>query len=168
MHKIWNEEEVNLEVLAAHIADSGLHCTVQTERIVLHTESGIGHQLILDENRKFVRFMTFFPMASHAGEQLKREFEHKLNTEVFMASFSVDHENDLVVHYPLPYGHGLIAGQFMAVLHRFASMLDFVIETKNDDGLILLGPNAPQHQENDVDDPDCSRDSAGEGARLLN
>lgn len=85
-----------------------------------------------------------------------------------MASFCVDHENDLVVHYPLPYAHGLIAGQFMAVVHRFASMLDFIIETKNEDGLILLGPKSPQHQEDDEDDPDRSRDAAGDGARMLN
>ena len=168
MHKMWNEEEVNLDVLAAHISDSGLDCSMQTERIVLHTESGIAYQLILDENRKFVQFMTFFPMASHAGESQKRDFEHRLNTQVFMASFSVDDDSDLVVHYPLPYGHGLIAGQFMAVLHRFASMLDFVIRTKNEDGLILFGSNAPQPEENDDNDPDLSRDSTGEGVRLLN
>ncbi|WP_429347249.1 YbjN domain-containing protein [Paraburkholderia sp. Clong3] len=165
---MWIEEEVNLDVLAAHISDSGLDCTMQTDRIVLHSESGIAYQLILDENRKFVRFMTFFPVAPHAAEKQKRDFEHRLNMQVFMASFSVDDDNDLVVHYPLPYGHGLIAGQFMAVLHRFASMLEFVIGTKNKDGLILFGSNTPQPEENDDNDPDPSRDPTDAVARLLN
>jgi hypothetical protein len=167
---MWNEEEVNLEALAAHIVDSGVDYTRQPESIVVHTESGIGYQLILDETRKFVRFMTYFPVSPHASDEQKRDLEHRLNSQIFMASFSIDDDDDLAVNYPLPYGHGLIAGQFMAILHRFGSMLDFVIGTKNEDGLILFGSKPPQPEENDDDDDDSdsSRGSTHEGARLLN
>jgi len=43
------------------------------------------------------------------------------------------------VAYVLPYTHGLIAGNFVSVVNRFASLLEFVVHTYNDDGLIDFG-----------------------------
>jgi hypothetical protein len=32
--------------------------------------------------------------------------------------------------------HGLVAGNFVSVVSRFASLLEYVVQTYNDDGLI--------------------------------
>ncbi|GJH02766.1 YbjN domain-containing protein [Paraburkholderia terrae] len=169
MKKVWNEDEVSLEALAAHIEDSGIGHDANSARIIVHTESGLAYQLTLDENKKFIRFTTYFPVALHACSEKKRELEHGLNSQVFMASFWIDSDNDLVVDYPLSYGHGLIAGNFMAVPHRFASMLDFVIREKNDEGLILLGPKAAHASNEDEIDPEGTPVvGMSESARLLN
>lgn len=39
----------------------------------------------------------------------------------------------------LPYTHGLIAGNFVSIVNRFASLLEFIVQTYNDDGLIDFG-----------------------------
>jgi hypothetical protein len=66
-----------------------------------------------------------------------------LNEEVFLPVFTVDPDEDLTVVYVLPYTHGLIAGNFVAVVNRFGSVLEFIVQTYNDDGLIDFGaPNA--------------------------
>jgi hypothetical protein len=168
MQKLWTEEGITLENLAAHIEDSGLECKREPTRIVLHTASGIGYLVVLDEDRKFVRFITYLPVAKDAFEQQKRDCEHRLNAEVFMASFWLDDDNDLVVDYPMTYVHGLIAGQFMVILHRFASMLEYVMSSKNEDGLITLGQKSEeQEQVNEGELTDSRRLTTG-AVRLLN
>jgi hypothetical protein len=56
-----------------------------------------------------------------------------------MPVFTVDQDEDLTVAYVLPYAHGLIAGNFVAVVNRFASLLQFIVQTFNEDGLIDFG-----------------------------
>ncbi|QCP51602.1 hypothetical protein FAZ95_01230 [Trinickia violacea] len=165
---MWTEKDITLETLAAHIEDSGVSCKLEQARIALHTAAGIGYLVVLDEDRKFVRFITYLPVAKDAFEEQKREFEHRLNAEVFMASFWLDDDNDLVVDYPMTYVHGLIAGQFMVNLHRFASMLEYVTGSKNEDGLITLDQkNEQQEQVNDGEPTDSCR-LTSHAARLLN
>lgn len=58
-----------------------------------------------------------------------------------MPTFSIDQDEDLTVMYVLPYEHGLIAGNFVAVINRFGSMLEYVVQSINEDGLIYFdGP----------------------------
>ncbi|WP_245004450.1 YbjN domain-containing protein [Paraburkholderia sacchari] len=168
MQKIWTEEDITFENLAAHIEDSGLQCKREPTRIVLHTASGIGYLVVLDEDKKFIRFLTYLPVAKDAFEEQKREFEHRLNAEVFMASFWLDDDNDLVVDYSMTYVHGLIAGQFMVILHRFASMLEYVMGSKNEDGLIILGQKSKQEEQVDDGEPTDSGRPSTDAARLLN
>ncbi|MDN7967548.1 hypothetical protein QZM91_08285 [Burkholderia multivorans] len=52
--------------------------------------------------------------------------------------FTIDSDGDLAVAYSMPYGCGLIAGNFVSIVNRFASLLEFVVETYND-GLIDFG-----------------------------
>ena len=168
MQKIWTEDDITLKNLVAHIEDSGLQCIAEPARIVLHTASGIGYLVVLDEDRKFIRFITYLPVAKDAFEEQKCEFEHRLNAEVFMASFWLDDDNDLVVDYPMTYVHGLIAGQFMVILRRFASMLEYVMGSKNEEGLITLAQNGEeQEQVNEGGATDSGRPT-GNAVRLLN
>lgn len=67
----------------------------------------------------------------------------RLNEDLFQPVFTVDADEDLTISYVMPCIHGLIAGNFVAVVARFASLLEIVVETYNGDGLIDLGaPNA--------------------------
>ncbi|MBN3792654.1 YbjN domain-containing protein [Burkholderia sp. Ac-20353] len=164
---MWTEEDITLENLVAHIVDSGMECKLQQTRILLHTASGIGYLIGLDEERKFIRFMTYLPVAKDASDEQKREREHRLNAEVFMASFWLDGDNDLVVDYPLSYGHGLIPGQFMTIVHRFGSILEHVMGTKNEDGLITLGQKCQEQEQEDGSDLASFDRCSGDGVRLV-
>ena len=150
MKTTWTEEEITLDCLATHIADSGLDCVAETQQIVLRTHSGIGYLVSIEGERKFIRFVTYLPVAKEAMRWRKRDFEHRLNSEVFMGSFWVDGENDLVAEYLMTYRFGLIAGQFMAILHRYASMLEHVMASKNEEGLVAFG-QPPQLADDDDD-----------------
>ena len=79
MTTIWKEDDITLDKLAAHLANAGLNAAKQDDwRLVLHTESGIGFSLTIDDKRKFIRFGTFLPLDPSASRDAKREFADRL------------------------------------------------------------------------------------------
>lgn len=143
MTKIFNEADITIETLDAHIRDSGLvPYKVQEDAIRLRTEKGIGYSISLVTDRKFVRVSTYLPLNRRTPIHQKRELARRLNDEVFLPVFAIDQDEDLTVAYVLPYTAGLIAGNFVAVVNRFASLLEFVVETYNEDDVFDFGPPA--------------------------
>ncbi|WP_429359018.1 YbjN domain-containing protein [Paraburkholderia sp. GAS32] len=140
MTKTFTEFDITIETLGAHLRDSGLvPYKVQPDGISLRTENGIGYRISLVTDRKFIRFSTYLPLNRQAPIDQKHALSKRLNEEVFLPVFTVDQDEDLSVAYVLPYAHGLIAGNFVAVVNRFASLLEFIVQTYNDDGLIDFG-----------------------------
>ncbi|EIM98544.1 hypothetical protein WQE_23488 [Paraburkholderia hospita] len=140
MTRIFAESDVTIEILDAHIRDSGLTpYTVQPDHISLRTEKGVGYSVSLVTGQKFIRFSTYLPLNRLASFDQKQGLARRLNEEVFLPVFAIDRDDDLTVAYVLPYTHGLIAGNFVSVVIRFASLLDFIVRTYNDNGLIDFG-----------------------------
>ncbi|CAG9183219.1 YbjN domain-containing protein [Cupriavidus pinatubonensis] len=143
--KIFIESDIIIATLETHIRDSGLvpH-KVQPDGIWLRTENGIGYRISIIEDRKFIRFGTYLPLIRQAPIDQKQDLARRLNENVFLPVFTIDQDEDLTVAYVLPYAHGLIAGNFLSVVNRFASLLEYVVQTHNEDGLIDFGsPAAP-------------------------
>ncbi|MFM0474771.1 YbjN domain-containing protein [Paraburkholderia strydomiana] len=140
MTKFFEESDITIETLDAHLRDSGLvPYNVQPDSIRLRTEQGIGYRISLSTDRKFVRFATYLPVNKLASLDQKHALAKRLNEEVFLPVFVVDADEDLTVTYVLPYAHGLFAGNFIAIVNRFASLLEFIVETYSGDGLIDFG-----------------------------
>jgi len=140
MTKVFAESDMTIDTLAAHIRDSGLvpH-EVQPDGIWLRTENGIGYRIALVTDKTFVRIGTYLPLRRDVSVEDKRELARRLNEEVFMPVFTLDQDEDLIVSYVLPYSQGLIAGNFIYVVNRFGSMLEYVVQTFNGDALIDFG-----------------------------
>ncbi|AUT75735.1 hypothetical protein C2L64_46255 [Paraburkholderia hospita] len=140
MTKIFAESDVSIETLDTHIRDSGLvPYKVEPDHISLRTENGIGYGVSLVSERKFIRFSTYLPLSRLAPTDQKQGLARRLNEEVFLPVFAIDRDGDLTIGYVLPYVHGLIAGNFVSVVNRFSSMLDFIVHTYNDERLIDFG-----------------------------
>ncbi|MFM0007259.1 hypothetical protein PQR57_40690 [Paraburkholderia dipogonis] len=140
MTKTFTEADITIETLDAHIRDSGLiPYAVQPDAIRLRTENGIGYRVSLITDWKFVRFSTYLPLNRQAPIDQKHALAKRLNEQIFLPVFTVDTDEDLTVVYVLPYAHGLIAGNFVSIVTRFASLLEFIVQTYNDDGLIDFG-----------------------------
>lgn len=141
MTKTFDESDITIETLDAHLRDSGVvPYDVQPDVIRLRTEQGIAYRVFLIPDRKFIRFATYLPLNRQAPVEQKHELARRLNEDVFLPVFTIDFDGDLAVSYVLPFGGGgLIAGNFMSIVNRFASLLEFVVETYNSDGLIDFG-----------------------------
>ncbi|KGW74476.1 hypothetical protein Y046_3179 [Burkholderia pseudomallei MSHR2990] len=144
MTKTFTEAEISIGTLDTHLRDSGVvPYDVQPDGIRLRTENGIGYRICLIPDRKFIRFATYLPLNRQVPIEKKHELARRLNDEIFLPVFTIDQDEDLTVAYVLPYMQGLVAGNFASIVNRFASLLEFVVETYNDDGLIDFGaPNA--------------------------
>ncbi|WP_029048162.1 YbjN domain-containing protein [Cupriavidus sp. amp6] len=140
MTKTFTEAEITIAALEAHILDSGLvPYKVQPDGIWLRTENGISYGISLIPDRKFIRIGTYLPLTQQASIDQKRELARRLNEEVFLPVFTVDQDEDLTVAYALPFTHGLIAGNFISVVNRFGSLLEYVVQNFNEGGLIHFG-----------------------------
>ena len=140
MTKIFEESAVSIEILDSHLRDSGVvPYNVQPDHIRLRTEQGIAFTISIIPERKFIRFSTYLPLNRHASIDQKHELARRLNEDVFLPVFTIDRDGGLIVAYSLPYAHGLVGGNFMSIVNRFASLLEFVVETYNSDGLIDFG-----------------------------
>lgn len=140
MTKIFEESAVSVETLDAHLRDSGVvPYNVQPDFIQLRTKLGIAFTISIIAERKFIRFSTYLPLNRHASIDQKDALAKRLNAEIFLPVFTIDQDEDLIVAYSLPYTGGMVAGTFVSIVNRFASMLEFVVETYNDDGVIDFG-----------------------------
>ncbi|WP_157655421.1 YbjN domain-containing protein [Burkholderia ubonensis] len=140
MTKIFEESAVSVETLDAHLRDSGVvPYNVQPDFIQLRTEQGIAFTISIIADRKFIRLSTYLPLNRHASIDQKYALARRLNEEVFLLVFTIDQDGDLIVAYSLSYTGGMVAGNFVSIVNRFASLLEFVVETYNDDGLIDFG-----------------------------
>ncbi|MGH1507246.1 YbjN domain-containing protein [Ralstonia solanacearum] len=140
MTKTFTESDITIETLDAHLRDSGVvPYDVQPDVIRLRTEQGIAYRVFLIPDRKFIRFATYLPLNRQAPIEQKHALARRLNDEVFLPVFTIDADEDLTVSYAFPYTGGLIAGTFVSIVNRFASLLEFVVETYNDDWLIDFG-----------------------------
>ncbi|MCG5073459.1 YbjN domain-containing protein [Paraburkholderia tagetis] len=141
MTKIFEESSaVTIDALDAHLRDSGLvPYNVQPDCIRLRTEKGIAYRITLDTDRKFIRVATYIPLRRNSPIDQKHELARRLNEEVFLPVFTIDQDGDLAVSYALTYLHGLIGGNFVSIVHRFASLLEYIVDAFNADGLIDFG-----------------------------
>lgn len=139
MNKIWNTEEVTIENLATHLAETGLLAIATDEgKLWFRTENGIAYSVTVLDDKKFVRLSTYLPLDRNRSKDEKLAFAHHLNANIFMPVFCLDDEDDLNISYVVPYQFGMIAAQFSAVVIRFASLLEFLVREQNDDGIIAF------------------------------
>ena len=119
----------------------------------MRSPKGLGFRISIIDDRRFIRFSTYLPLNRHATIDQKRELARRLILPVF----TLDPDEDLTVMCVLPYEHGLIAGNFVAVTDRFGSMLEYVVQSHNRDGLIDF--DAPDAAPSTTEDENSTTDS---------
>lgn len=140
MTRIFNEHEITIETLDAHIRDSGLvPYKVDPDGIRLRSPQGLGFRIAIIEGKKFIQFGTYLPLRRDASLEDKRDLARRLNEGVFLPTFCIDPDEDLTVAYAMPFTGGLVAAALMSVVNRFGSMLEYVVQNFNEDRLIDFG-----------------------------
>ena len=129
--KIINETDVTVETLADHLEASGWSADLSEKgSLTLLTENGLAFKVRIDRKRKFVVLMTSLPIRCDFLDTL--DYCNDLNLHVFLGSYSIDSERDLDVSYPMSYERGLIAPQFMRIVIRFASIIEYIVSKDQD------------------------------------
>lgn len=137
MTRILKEADVVLQGLAEHLEESGWDVDLQPNRLVLHTQRGVGLAVSIDSERQFISLFSHFPL--HRGYDEWPELVNTLNSSVFLAGFHVDDDGDLIVSYAMSYERGLILAQFARIVRRFGSLLHHVLDNYGNDQVFALG-----------------------------
>jgi hypothetical protein len=140
MTKLWTEEDIALSTLVSHLTDCGLSpIPLDNRQLQLRTASGIGFHITILEDKPFIYFGTYLPVAKSKTEEERLTFVHRLNSDIFLSVFSLDDDLDLTVRYVMSYQYGLIADQFTAMVQRFSSLLEYLVEKFDTNGMIDFG-----------------------------
>lgn len=147
MMTMLEENQVNIHAIADHIRQSGLDIVEQKfddEKpwLRLVTEMGLNFRIHVEEERKFLRFSTYLPLDKSKPYESKLRFMQECNYGLFMPNFALDRDDDLFVIYYMSFTQGLILPQFMKVLHRFAELLEHIVNENNVDDIIQF----PEYQ----------------------
>ena len=126
MGKVLQEIEVSLDAVSGFLDDAGWDVAPESDRLVLHTSTGIGFSIRLDSERRFVLLGTYLPVRKDFEDHL--ELVNTLNSDVFLGCFSIDDDKDLSVAYAMRYERGLILAQLSRIVRRFAGMLEHVVK----------------------------------------
>lgn len=139
MTKIISEDAISIDSIRTQLVDCKLEPVVMADNTLrLRTSSGIGYRIGLRDEDMFVRIGTYLPLSKTRDRECKLELAHTLNEELFLPSCHIDEDGhgDLWINYAMSYKHGLITDQLIDIVHRFDSMLEYIVNQYNDDGLI--------------------------------
>jgi hypothetical protein len=150
MVTVWTEEQVSLINIEGHLEDCGRRQISRHEnRISLHTEKGLSVSIHIDDDRKFLSLSSYLPIDKSRSRADKLDLIQRYNCDIFLTSFFLDDDEDVQVSYSMCYERGLIVGQFMIVLNRFCSLIEYIADTQNQEGLIQFDQDS-EDEEGDV------------------
>lgn len=131
------EENVSRDALLSHLKTAGLDPTpVYDDQIHIHTQSGFGFRITVLTDKPFLHFGTYFLLDGEKSREEKAALVVRMNGRIFLPTFSLDEEDDLTMGYVMPYRNGLIDQQFVALVRRFQSLMEYVAHRFDTDGLI--------------------------------
>ena len=110
----------------------------------MRSPKGLGFRISIIVDRKFILFFTYLPLNWHDPIDQKHELARRLNENVFQPVFTSDQDENLIALHVLPFNGGLIAENLTAIVHRFGSMLEYVVQIFNPEGIIDLGGSEPK------------------------
>ena len=136
MKTIWTEDEVQIATLSDQLEGSGFDVARFTgQHIMLHSNLGLPFYIVR-RTKKFLRLLMIFELRRDRSRSDKLELVRRLNNELFWACFALDENENLLAWYSSCYAQGLHIAQFMRLTERFISLIDHIVESKNEDGMI--------------------------------
>jgi hypothetical protein len=126
MLRILDEQDLTLITLSEHLKGAGFNeFALKPHSIAMHTEAGIAYHLVFDNDRKFISFRSYIPLNENFTDKL--EYVNDLNSEIFLCSFFIDRDEDLVGCYDFSYEGGLSLDHLAGVLYKLSLTLDYVV-----------------------------------------
>lgn len=167
MVTIWTEDQVSLINIEGHLEDCGKPQVSRHEHWVkLATENGLAVTIRIDDDKKFLRISSYLPIDRSRSRTDKLDLIQRYNADMFLPGFCLDDDEDVRVNYAMCYERGLIVGQFMIVLNRFCSLIEYIADTQNQEGLIKFDHDSDDDGDEQRDVIDAVETSASVDGQL--
>lgn len=125
MSPILAENEITRDSLAEQLENAGWVVELNEDHIGLRSDGGLYFTLHFDGERRFLRLYCYLPFRHDFDDQL--ELVSTLNSDVFLASFSLTEDRSLLrILYQMSYHRGLILPQFTRLERQYEGIIDYV------------------------------------------
>lgn len=102
----------------------------------VQSDFGINPFVMLEQDRKFIKFMSVFSLKESFTEEKKLKFINKLNDEVILVRFSMPEADMLSAEYYLFYEEGILPYQIIHSFRKFAKITVQAIEEYDTEDLV--------------------------------
>ena len=131
------EEDINTENFREIIKAAFLTAEVDSDgHLKVTTDSGIKTFVIVDQERKFVKFTVGFGLKEDRDEIDKLRFINQLNTQIICCCFFMPEPTTLLVEQFLMFEGGVTAFQIVNTFRNFARIAVQSIRSQDEDDLV--------------------------------
>jgi hypothetical protein len=102
----------------------------------VHSESGPRVCIIVDEERKHLRFLCFYRFDSEATEFQKLQFVNTLNDTMLMLRFALDGDSMLIDYY-ISFEEGVLPYQVVSAARRMSKIAVSAIAEHDVENIVL-------------------------------
>lgn len=135
MNPILPEDEVNIQNLVALLENAAISHVLDDGDIHV-TEFPSSYFLLIDTNKKILRFHTCAPVRSTNTEAVL-DFANHCNNEIVMIRFShIAEAQRFCGDYSLPYRGGVLREHILRIAREFPDHFNYVCSTKDEDDLL--------------------------------
>ncbi|HEY9750269.1 MAG TPA: YbjN domain-containing protein [Allocoleopsis sp.] len=134
---ILPENQVTRETLQRCFKSAFLKTEIDEDGdLRVQSDFGIHPFVMIDEDRKLIKFMSLFSLKENIPEEDKLKLVNKLNDDVILVRFSVNQPDLLVADYYLFYEEGISTYQIIHTFKRFAKITVQAIEEHDTEDLL--------------------------------
>lgn len=132
------ESEVTTETLVDLFEQAFYKTSVDSDGDVLVNVDDYRVFVILDEDRRFLKYMALHAVKESASQESKLALVNKLNDRYIFSRFSIHGQdsNQLVADYFLSFEKGVTGYQIIRSLRMFARLVPDSISDCDEDGLV--------------------------------
>lgn len=139
MDVILPEDQVTTEALTAILEEGAISCRIDDDGDIYVTEFSSPYWIMIDKERKFLRFYTFIrPVSSDEAALL--ELVNRCNEKVVLIQFSYSKEHGRFVgSYQMPYRNGILRAHILRIARDFPGHFNHVLAHEDRDDLLIDG-----------------------------
>ncbi len=124
------EDEVTKERVEEILAASGIRTTRDEDDDVVAHALGEAVNILISEERQFVRFLKLVPVGAFVSEESRSEAATKLNHEFDVVRFRLWHDTGICADYAMPFTYGILPAQLVTMLLGFSWVVKSALQSE--------------------------------------
>lgn len=153
MDVILPEDQVTTEALTAILEEGAISCRTDDDGDIYVTEFSSPYWIMIDKERKFLRFYTFIQAVS-SDEAALLELVNHCNEKVVLIQFSYSKEhNRFFGSYQMPYRNGILRAHILRIARDFPGHFNHVLSNEDRSNLLTDGVHPGRMTDRDDDHP---------------
>jgi hypothetical protein len=137
MTAIIPESDVTPATIAAAFDAAAIDYTVEEGGNIYVTTFLFNFWISIDEDRKFLRFYSYWPVAIDTPEDRLYQFVNACNDSMILLQFSVTEDRQRFYgHYMMSYRDGVIRSQVLRMARLFSELFHRAVEHEDTEGLL--------------------------------